>query len=296
MEDDISLLKQLAKQMFDDSSDSVYIYDTDIKLVYYNKSPNNYETEYVKRSIDTREKLSINDKTFFPLVNSHDNIIGGGCIVRNTSNQIDFNSFLTTMVHDLKNPVASIIGFAHLIEYTTKGDTNYAQLIARSGKKLITLIDDVLILNTIPDISYDVINIQFIINDIIETHMADITRKNLQVSLSLQVTEIESSELHIKHILLNLISNAIKYTDNNGSVTIESYIYKDKIIIKISDTGIGIPNKFISRLFKPFERLTNFAEGTGLGLYIAKTLAEKIGGKINVSSKEYEGSQFTIEL
>lgn len=104
-----------------------------------------------------------------------------------------------------------------------------------------------------------------------------------------------ADEDRLRQILYNLIDNAVKYTEK-GKVEITSYNVKDKVIIEVSDTGIGIPEENIEVLFKPFQQFENSVGGTGLGLSVTKELVEVLGGKISVQSTVGKGTKFFIEL
>jgi signal transduction histidine kinase len=129
--------------------------------------------------------------------------------------------------------------------------------------------------------------------------LAEKKNLKLQVSISEDVNEIYSDERRVGQILLNLINNAIKFTDK-GFITIECKTTDKGIVTKVTDTGIGIKKEDVSKLFKPFSQidtgLTRNHEGTGLGLSICQKLIEKLEGTITVESEIGVGSTFTVIL
>jgi len=220
------------------------------------------------------------------------------------------SAFLATMSHELRTPLNSIIGFTGILMKGIAGPLNAEQMkqlgMAKgSAQHLLELINDVLDISKIEAGELVVSCRKFEFGKILQ-NAADLVqpaviKKNLklQISISDNVKEINSDERRVQQIFLNLLNNAVKFTDK-GSVRIECSATDEFIVTKIIDTGIGIKQEDMKKLFKPFSQidigLTRNHEGTGLGLSICQKLLEKLGGKITVGSEAGAGSTFTVFL
>lgn len=220
------------------------------------------------------------------------------------------SAFLATMSHELRTPLNSIIGFTGILLKGIAGPLNAEQtkqlsMAKGSGQHLLALINDVLDISKIEagqlvvslkefDFSASLGKVVSIVQP-----LADKKGLELKVSISPQPNVIFSDERRVEQIFLNLINNAIKFTES-GYVEITSEIKNDLVTTKITDTGIGIAEADLDKLFKPFSQvdtgLTRNHEGTGLGLSISKKLIDKLGGSITVESKVNIGSVFTVVL
>ena len=220
------------------------------------------------------------------------------------------SAFLATMSHELRTPLNSIIGFTGILMKGIAGPLNAEQLkqlgMAKgSAQHLLELINDVLDISKIEAGELVVSLRQFNFSKSLEKVISNLRplaeKKNLELrtEISAEVIKINSDERRVEQILLNLINNAIKFTDS-GHVNIKCGIFDHQIITEVKDTGIGIKNEDVNKLFKPFSQidtgLTRTHEGTGLGLSISKKLLEKLGGTISVESEFGKGSIFTIKL
>jgi len=224
------------------------------------------------------------------------------------------SEFLSRMSHELRTPMNSILGFAQLMEM---GELNQAHKkgvnqILKSGNHLLDLINEVLDIARIETgrltVSPEPVEIYSTIFETIEIvrNLAD----DRQITIESEYTAtkrlfVEADHQRLKQVLLNLITNAVKYNRKGGSVKVECTILKEeerkKNVIRISviDTGKGIAQEYIEKLFNPFERIgaeRTETEGTGLGLAISKKLVEAMHGKVGVDSEVGRGSTFWIEL
>lgn len=220
------------------------------------------------------------------------------------------SAFLATMSHELRTPLNSIIGFSGILAKEIPGPLNDEQkkqlaMVKGSSQHLLALISDVLDISKIEagqfvvsffpfDYAKSVKKVTNLIQPLAE-------KKDLKLFLELHfdTLSLTSDERRVEQILINLLNNAVKFTDR-GSVTIKCELTDKTVITKIIDTGIGISNENLDKLFKPFTQVENgisrVHEGTGLGLSISKKLAEKLGGTITVESESGVGSTFSLIL
>lgn len=222
------------------------------------------------------------------------------------------SEFLSSMSHELRTPLNAILGFAQLLEMNTRNplDTDQADAvneIISSGKLLLKLIDDILDLAKIEarkaDLTFENISISAIVDRSFRMmkFMASTHDIVLQKDSSIEkLPMIYADEMRTQQVLLNLISNAIKFNTAGGVVTISSCLdTKNKVRVNVVDTGNGIPKEKHSELFTPFNRLgTEMSDvpGTGIGLSVCKKLVELMGGNIGLESKSNCGSTFWFEL
>jgi PAS domain S-box-containing protein len=216
--------------------------------------------------------------------------------------------FLSSMSHELRTPLNSIIGFTGILLQGLAGDLNEEQkkqlgIIKKSSQHLLSLINDILDISKIEagklELDCEHFDLKEVMEEIILTFDAIAKDKNLEIKKSIPKNIIlYNDKRRFKQILLNIVSNAIKYT-NEGSVRITVNILDNKELeIKILDTGVGIKREDLNRIFEPFqqvdEELTKKVEGTGLGLHLVRKLLSIMNGNISLVSEYGKGSIFTI--
>lgn len=219
------------------------------------------------------------------------------------------SEFLSRMSHELRTPMNAILGFGQMLELDADdfNDTQRENIqeILNAGKHLLILINDVLDLSIIESGNLDISMEPVYISDVLQQCIILVTpqSKMLNIKIFDNVSSkgyvVEADFTRIKQVLINLLSNAVKYNRKNGTVKIESEIIDNKLLrLKIIDSGIGLTEKEVSKLFTPFERFKNInnVEGAGIGLVITKNLIEAMGGAIGVESKEGKGSAFWLEI
>ncbi len=221
--------------------------------------------------------------------------------------------FLASMSHEIRTPINAVLGMNEMIIRENKDPLidDYAQSVKSSGKMLLMLVNDVLDFSKIEagkiEITHAAFSMSQLLHDIMPMlkERADEKRLKLETKIVSEVPNGQiSDEFRIRQILINIINNAIKYTDS-GSVTLSvggEYEGDETFRLKLSiaDTGRGISEEDQKHLFEAFtradEKKNSNIEGTGLGLAIVKSIVDSMGGTITVNSKYREGSEFTIEL
>jgi len=219
------------------------------------------------------------------------------------------SKFLKNISHDLKNPLNSILGFAELLEFDpllNEDQKDSVQMISNSSHYILQLITELLDAAKVETNNMTVKLEQTNIIDIIEKviklvqPMADKEQLSFFQRLHSEQINIWIDRLHFQKIIMNILSNAIKYNNPIGCIIISSYITQSNILrINIRDTGVGIATDQLDKVFEDFERGTASSsdiEGTGLGLGICKQLVELMQGRTNVYSDTGLGSLFWLEL
>ncbi|WP_298683937.1 PAS domain-containing sensor histidine kinase [uncultured Methanomethylovorans sp.] len=231
-------------------------------------------------------------------------------IVAENSNRTK-SEFLATMSHELRTPLNSIIGFSEVLSEGYFGQINekqakYLKNISNSGKHLLNIINNILDISKVESGKMQLYKEKIYVKELVDEmvsamqHLAASKEIVLKIRADSQFGAVQADKAKLRQILYNLIGNAIKFTDISGSVTIGSREDDEMAYISVTDTGIGIPANDLTKLFKPFTQLDSSCarkyEGTGLGLALAKELAELHGGTINVESEPGKGSTFTLAL
>ncbi|MEM9553730.1 MAG: ATP-binding protein [Acidobacteriota bacterium] len=219
------------------------------------------------------------------------------------------SQFLATMSHEIRTPMNGVIGVAELL-LTTKlegSQRRYVEVIQTSANSLLSLIDDILDVAKIDagemTLEAHDFDLPASVESVIEMLAAIADKKGLELSWTLDAavpTRVHGDSNRLRQVLLNLVGNAIKFTDA-GRVVVAVRADADgegglRLRVEVRDTGIGISSNKLDRLFKPFSQVdssrTRRFGGTGLGLMISKQLVELMGGEIGVDSVEGEGSRF----
>ncbi len=224
-------------------------------------------------------------------------------------------TFLNHMSHDIRTPMNAIVGFTEIAmkKKPDKEVENCLKKIRQSSEYLMTLINDVLDISRIESGKLEYkpvpVDLRDMINTVLSIARGYMENRDLNFSVSreeLKNPYVMADELRIREVLLNIISNAVKFTKDGGTISFaaENCPGNDEhhVIVRyrISDTGIGMSEEFQTRIFDEFSQENNGArtnyKGTGLGMAIAKKYVDLMGGKIEVSSKKGIGSTFTVEI
>ncbi len=220
------------------------------------------------------------------------------------------SNFLSNMSHELRTPLNSVIALSGVLNrklsnQISEDEYSYLEVIERNGKHLLSLINDILDLSRIEAGKEELEISSFAIKDIVDELIAMIKPQAIQKMINLELDKnsdnptLTSDFSKIKHILQNIIGNAVKFTENGG-VNICITKDSDLINIKVSDTGIGISENQIHHIFDEFRQADGSTSrkygGTGLGLAIAKKYVELLNGEIKVNSTPGKGSDFEVIL
>ena len=225
-------------------------------------------------------------------------------------NHITKDKFFSIISHDLRGPLGGLMQILEILndDYNSLDEKEKKEIISEavgSAKSTYNLMENLLEWSRIQTgkIKYHPESLELLqlINEITSLYNQNLKNKNISIKVNVEPDiSISADKKMIETILRNLISNAIKFTNQNGAVTLDSVKDDDIIIVKVSDTGIGISEENLSKLFKidvnHSTKGTAKESGTGLGLILCKELIEKHGGKIWVESKENIGSSFNFTI
>ncbi len=216
--------------------------------------------------------------------------------------------FLATVSHEIRTPMNGILATAELLDAAPlpADQREMVSVIRRSGEALLELLNQILDQSKIEAGKLEIVAAPFVLGELLRA-VVDCVRpvaltKGLPVSLTVSdalPAVVVGDEARIRQVLLNLLGNAVKFTES-GSVTLAAEPAGDLVSITVTDTGIGIDDEALARLFRPFEQAdagtTRRFGGTGLGLTIARELAELMGGTLTVTSEPGRGSAFRLGL
>ena len=221
------------------------------------------------------------------------------------------SEFLATVTHELRTPLNAIMGFSQILQNQSKGTLNEFQLnmvnrVFANGENLLALVDDILDMSVIEARRLTLVPHSFDLKELVNLTLEELAplaeRKNLTVQLAINLdnTTVYNDEYRLRQVLVNLISNAIKFTDQ-GFVRVEVHDpAPNSIEITVQDTGIGIQPDHLSHIFKPFRQGDQTSKrrhsGTGLGLAIAHSLVSMMEGFIAVDSQVGKGTKFSIRI
>ena len=222
------------------------------------------------------------------------------------------STFLANMSHELRTPLNAIIGFSELMTREIFGPLGngryqeYAKLIHDSGGHLLDLINGVLDMSKIEAGKFELYEEIFELEDVVSSSLrfvrlaAESSGVELTSEIARETTQIFADRRAVKQILVNLLSNGIKFTPKGGEVRLSTRLMDKGVEIKVADTGIGISKADLERLGKPFEQaegaMTRGKEGTGLGLALVKSLAAMHGGEAVLESVLGSGTTVTLRL
>ena len=225
------------------------------------------------------------------------------------------STFLSNMSHDIRTPMNAIIGFTNigLKQNPSQEIKNCLEKISNSSEHLLTLINDVLDISRIESGKIQYVptptDIREVTDTVLNIMYGFLSNRNIDFSVNRAVIEtpyVLADAVRIREILVNILGNAVKFTDDGGTIVFEMDHHSGEddshivICYRISDTGVGMSEEFVERIFDEFSQEDNSArtqyKGTGLGMAITKRYVDLMGGTIVVESKKNEGSTFTVEI
>lgn len=228
------------------------------------------------------------------------------------SNEIAKSRFLATVSHELRTPLNAIIGFSDILlhemfgKFSNEKQREYVDLVRQSGQHLLSVVNAILDVSKIESGTYAINPEPFDFKNAVTMctamlrHQADEKHVTITDRVSPGLERITGDPRAIQQILINLISNAVKFTPAGGEVTISAQRRDDRLELTIADTGIGIASQDIERLGKPFVQVQNDYtrnfEGTGLGLSLVKGLVELHDGELKINSEPKRGTVVTVCL
>lgn len=219
--------------------------------------------------------------------------------------------FLANMSHELRTPLNAIIGFSELLtdarddQFDDATRKRFLSQILTSGKHLLSLINDILDLSKVEagqmELRLQTVSIAETVDQVMKTVEPLVTKKSLSLTANVDGSgDILADGGKLRQMLLNLVSNAIKFTSEGGTVTIGALRLKDSVELSVADTGIGIAEADQKQIFKEFHQVDTGPgrkhEGTGLGLALTRRFALLHGGDVRVTSRVNKGSVFTLTL
>jgi len=215
--------------------------------------------------------------------------------------------FSANVSHELKTPLTTIYGYADMMLNNMVKESDkpeFIRKIRKESSRMLELVEDIIRLsewdeNAVQEESEE-FDLYTLGSEVIDLLTQKANEKNVSLSIVGGVTAIKANKRMIHEVLYNLIDNAIKYNKPNGTVRVSLSTQKDKTVIEITDTGIGIPQKYQNRIFERFFRIDKSRSkqtgGTGLGLSIVKHIVKHHKGDISIESKENVGTKVTVRI
>lgn len=307
--ENIILINSYSQKLFDLKEDNIgkKISDCiiDYDLINFIREIPEIGTKEVKLFHPIERELRVKKS---PIINYLNNSIG---IVITVQDITDIkrlenmrSEFVANVSHELKTPLTSIKGFSETLRYVDDSETKnkFLDIIDKESERLTNLINDILILSNIENI-HKMESEYFNPGDVIENVLDMVKSQAYKKSIIIKYNDCFNSEIlgskdKFHQLAVNLIENAIKYSNENGIVKIDLTLEEQYFVFKVKDNGIGIPKNDIPRIFERFYRVdkSRSTRGTGLGLAIVKHIVKLFNGEISVKSKVGIGSTFTVKI
>lgn len=314
MQGEIILINPAAKKFLSISPEDNGFYDIFGK---FNLDINMEKVIYLENWTSTEQRIQVDDRyvkvLFAPFKNEEDRPDGVIAVIQDITEHVKLDNMQKELVadvsHELKTPITSIMGYADtLLEggYDEETQTKFLNVIASESRRMARLVTDLLTLSRYDSNKKKTQKESFDLGELVkrcqEKLAIEIKKKGHKVDcfVTADVPLVYADKDDIERVVLNILSNSIKYTQDNGEIKIYvGFVYNDAYI-KIFDNGIGIPEEDLSRIFERFYRVdkarTREMGGTGLGLSIAKEILDKNGGSIDIKSKVGEGTEVVIRV
>ncbi len=221
------------------------------------------------------------------------------------STEIFRNDFINNFSHEFKTPIVSVKGFAKQLqneELTEAQKQEYIDIIVQESDRLASMSSNILLLTKFENQQMVTDKTSFFLDEQIRKCILllekEWSKKNIDLDLNLEEVKYFSNEEMLSHVWLNILSNAIKFTPENGTVKIKCSATSNEVTVKISDNGVGMDDLTQKHIFDKFFQgdSSHTSKGNGLGLSLAKRVVTLCGGKINVKSQKGKGTSFIIYL
>ena len=272
---------------------------------------------YLENWTSTEERIEVEDRYvnvfFAPFRNENDRPAGVISVLQDITEHVKLDNmrkeFIADVSHELKTPITSIMAYADTLlegNYDKEVENKFLNVIATEARRMAKLVTDLLTLSRYDNNKNKLQKEQFDLGELVKKCHdklgIEIKKKGHEVNcfVTADVPLVYADKGDVERVVLNILSNSIKYTPDNGKISIYvGFVYNDAYI-KILDNGIGIPEEDLSRIFERFYRVdkarTREMGGTGLGLSIAKDLLDKNGGSIDIKSIVGEGTEVVIKV
>lgn len=214
--------------------------------------------------------------------------------------------FVSTVSHDLRSPLNSIIGFATTLNEIGPLENKQEQFVQRivgSARRMLDLVNDLLDLawvNTGLETSYESCDLARIVQEVVADLQGQAIAKNVRLNLMMrrQLSLVQGNPVQLRQAVSNLIDNAIKYSPAGEEVKVSVFQKNDTLLMRVKDNGSGIAESDLPYIFEEFYRVKGerYVNGSGLGLTLVRSIADSHAGRVTVSSKEQQGSLFTLQL
>ncbi len=272
---------------------------------------------YLENWTSTEQRIQVEDNYmnvfFAPFKNESDRPDGVIAVIQDITEHVKLDNmqkeFVADVSHELKTPITSIMGYADTLlegEYDKETQTKFLNVIATEARRMAKLVTDLLTLSRYDSNKKKTQKESFDLGELVKKCQdklaIEIKKKNHKVNcfVTADVPPVYADKDDIERVVLNILSNSIKYTKDGGEIKIYvGFVYNDAYI-KIFDNGIGIPEEDLSRIFERFYRVdkarTREMGGTGLGLSIAKEILDKNGGSIDIKSVVGQGTEVVVRI
>ena len=272
---------------------------------------------YLENWTSTEQRIQVNDKYvnvfFAPFKNETERPDGVIAVIQDITEHVKLDNMQKELVadvsHELKTPITSIMGYADTLlegEYDKETQTKFLNVIATEARRMARLVTDLLTLSRYDNNKKNIRKESFDLGDLVKKCQdklaIEIKKKHHKVDcfVTADVPPVYADKYDIERVILNVLTNSIKYTPDGGEIKIYvGFVYNDAYI-KIFDNGIGIPEEDLGRIFERFYRVdkarTREMGGTGLGLSIAKEILDKNGGSIDIKSVVGQGTEVVIRI
>ena len=272
---------------------------------------------YLENWTSSEQRIQVQERFinvfFAPFKNENDRPAGIIAVIQDITEHVKLDNvrkeFVADVSHELKTPITSIMGYADTLlegEYDKDTQDKFLNVIATEARRMAKLVTDLLTLSRYDNNQNRMQKESFDLGELVkqcqEKLEIEIQKKNHKVNcfVTADVPPVYADKSDIERVVLNILSNSIKYTKDNGKIKIYvGFVYNDAYI-KVFDNGIGIPEEDLNRIFERFYRVdkarTREMGGTGLGLSIAKEILDKNGGSIDIKSVVGQGTEVVIKV